>query len=300
MKKLLALLISTTAIFSACSKADINSDLVNDTNLEALASTKKTVSQKVINENKDNIQKVAKGIFTNKFADGLKPKTSKNDFDNLNPAFNGEVIFNSLNNNEIDKTSLYLLSDDAVRKEFSKHGTPDSLAKITDTQANQLLSVLKAGDIILCGNDDSFIHTIVYEGNGVIIHSLASLDPKYWGVVKESLKTYLGRSERDKFVVLRAKNITSDDIKKELEFANKQVGKPYDSLFLFNSGDRFYCTELGYQSILAMTTKVRVLPHKEKYGWQIVSNDDFMDSPDFDTVWTLGRERAAIGKNHTY
>ncbi len=84
----------------------------------------------------------------------------------------------------------------------------------------------------------------------MIIHSLASLDPKYWGVVKESLKTYLGRSERDKFVVLRAKNITSDDIKKELEFANKQVGKPYDSLFLFNSGDRFYCTELGYQSIL--------------------------------------------------
>lgn len=301
MKKLLAVLISTTAILSSCSKIDENANLMPSDNVEALSiTTKKTVSQKVINDNKQNIQNVAKDLFTKKFADGLKPKKIKNDLPPLPPNFNGEEIFNTLNTNEVDKTDLYKMSDDYVRKEFSKHGTPDNLPRITDAQADQLISVLKAGDIILCGNDDSFIHTIVYEGNGIIIHSLASIDPKYWGVVKEPLKTYLARSERDKFVALRVKNATEQDIAQELDFANKQIGKLYDSLFLFNSSDRFYCTELGYKSVTSMTTKVRVIPHNEKYGWKIVSNDDFMDSPDLDTVWTLGRDRAVIGKLHSY
>lgn len=301
MKKLLALLISSTTLFSACSQLDGNSSFVANDTVEALSSnSKKQVSQKIIDANKENIQKVAKDLFTKKFADGLKLKKIKNDLPQMPANFNGEEAFNALNNNDIDKTELYKLSDDYVKKEFGKHGIPDNIPRITDSQTNQLLGVLKAGDIILCGNDDSFIHTIVYEGNGVIIHSLANLDPKYWGVVKEPLKTYLARSERDKFVVLRVKNTSSEDITKELEFANKQIGKSYDSLFLFNASDRFYCTELGYKAVTSMTKPVRVLPHKEKYGWQIVSNDDFMDSPDLDTVWTLGRDRAPIGKLHSY
>lgn len=32
---------------------------------------------------------------------------------------------------------------------------------------------LRPGDVILCGNDDSFVHGIVYLGNGEIVHSLA-------------------------------------------------------------------------------------------------------------------------------
>ncbi|MBM3267694.1 MAG: hypothetical protein FJZ01_08615 [Candidatus Sericytochromatia bacterium] len=36
---------------------------------------------------------------------------------------------------------------------------------------------LKPGDVILCGNDDSFVHAIYYMGNGEIVHSLAQEKP---------------------------------------------------------------------------------------------------------------------------
>ncbi|MFN8673998.1 MAG: YiiX/YebB-like N1pC/P60 family cysteine hydrolase [Candidatus Sericytochromatia bacterium] len=293
MKKIISILFVSSLLIS-CSTNNI------ENNLEQTEIYKNTSSKKLSEDTNKNIQKVTKALFTEKFADGLKSKSLKNDLPPIPANLDLKEAFNLLNNNSFDKTQLYPYSDEFIKKEFAKHGVPDNLPRINESQINELLAKLKSGDIILCGNDDSFIHTIVYEGNGMIVHSLASIDPKFWGVVRESLKDYVARSERDKFVVLRAKNKTAEDIKKEIEFAKNQIGKPYDSMLLYGSDDRFYCTELGYKSVLAMNNPPRVFPHDEKYGWKIVTNDDFMDSPDFDTVWTLGRQRAPIGKKHTY
>ncbi|MEK7434406.1 MAG: YiiX/YebB-like N1pC/P60 family cysteine hydrolase [Cyanobacteriota bacterium] len=305
MKKLLVSVFITSILLSSCSKIDeINTQsLEQETSLEALAANDVSKMspqeiEKILIANQKDVEKVAKMIFQNNFSDEAEIQSYKNDF--VNPEFKGGVIFNILNKSSLGRGVLSKIGNYVVKKKFAKPDIVDTIPRVNDSQANQLLSVLKAGDVILCGNDSSFIHAIVYEGNGTIIHSLGSPNPKFWGVVKEPLKTYLARSERDKFVVLRAKNTTPDDIKKELEFANKQIGKKYDALFLLNDDDAFYCTELAFRSLLAMDHKPRIFPHKVKFGWELVENTDIMDSPDLQTIWTLGRDRAPISKIHTY
>ncbi len=50
---------------------------------------------------------------------------------------------------------------------------PNPRITVNSPEFAELKKTLKPGDIILCGNDDSFVHGIVYLGNGEIVHSLA-------------------------------------------------------------------------------------------------------------------------------
>jgi hypothetical protein len=50
---------------------------------------------------------------------------------------------------------------------------PNPRITIDSAEFAQLEKTLKPGDLILCGNDDSFVHGIVYIGNGEIVHALA-------------------------------------------------------------------------------------------------------------------------------
>lgn len=308
MKKKLATIMLTMSFLSACSTSN---DIATDPSLETPSITQTYASknsaplnmsdqevEKLVTANRAEIAKVSQAIFMKYYADEAEVSGFKNDF--VDPAFKGGVIFNVLNKSKFARSLLYGISSVVLKKKFAKHDAVDTLPRINDQQSDQLINALKPGDIILCGNDSSFIHAIVYEGNGIIIHSLGSSNPKYWGVVRENIKTYFARSERDKFVALRAKNTTPDDINKEIAFAKKQIGKAYDSMFLINDDDKFYCTELAFRALLAMDHAPRILPHKEKLGWELIANEDFMDSPDLETVWTLGRDRAPIAKINKY
>ncbi|MEB3236384.1 MAG: YiiX/YebB-like N1pC/P60 family cysteine hydrolase [Candidatus Sericytochromatia bacterium] len=44
---------------------------------------------------------------------------------------------------------------------------------VDSAEFKALKAALKPGDVILCGNDDSFVHAIVHLGNGEIVHALA-------------------------------------------------------------------------------------------------------------------------------
>ncbi|MFN8577823.1 MAG: YiiX/YebB-like N1pC/P60 family cysteine hydrolase [Candidatus Sericytochromatia bacterium] len=309
MKKNLALLfISSTLFMSSCSNDEIiNTPVVNQNQVQSKSQkTQNSINmsqqeiEKLINENKSEIEKVAKIIFMTKFADEAEVAnfTRQNAF--INPAFKGGAIFNLLNKSEFAQKLLKGIGNYAVKKKFSKPDTPDNFPLITAQETDELLKVLKAGDIILCGIDDSFIHSIIYAGNGIIIHSLGSPNPKFWGTIKEPLTTYFKRSNRDKFVVLRYTKATQEDINKAIEFADKQVGKPYDSLFLINDDNAFYCTELVFRALMNMNTPPKIYPHKEKFGWELIANEDFMDSPDLETIWTLHRDRNPAGKLNKY
>lgn len=50
---------------------------------------------------------------------------------------------------------------------------PNPRITVDSAEFAELKKNLKPGDVILCGNDDSFVHAIVYLGNGEIVHSLA-------------------------------------------------------------------------------------------------------------------------------
>lgn len=297
MKKSLVVLSSFIILLSGCQNDE--SLLVNpDSQVQQVQSlaASDAEAEKTINANQKELDAVATRIFAEYFADETDV-TVKNDVMVQNK---GGILFNLLNKSKIAQKVAYTLSNYPVKAKFNKHGVADNLPKINSQQINTLLGVLKPGDLILCGNDDSFVHAILHTGNGQIVHSLASKDPKFWGVVKEPLTTYLNRSSRDKFVVLRYKNLDSKELAKSVKYAEEQVGKPYDTLFLMNSESRFYCTELVYQSVMQMSNPPKVYPHKAQIGWQLVTNEDFMDSPDLETVWTLNKTRPAVAKLHKY
>ena len=315
MKKSLALLSSVIVLLSACSSdetllAPEMQEAINNTqNVQSFANTlpQKPIEQyteaeinKIISENKEDIDALSKIVYMQRFADESEPVVNAKAKNDASLQFKGGFLFNLLNKSKIAQKLVYTVANPVVRKKFAKHGVEDDAPRINDTKTKELLSVLKPGDVILCGNDDSFIHAIFYEGNNSIVHSLASQNPKFWGVGNEKLTDYLARSERDKFVVLRYKNLTQDDFLRAQAYAKKQVGKKYDTLFLVNDESKFYCTELVFRSLLAMSKPPRVYPHTEKVGWQLITNEDFMDSPDFETIWTLNRDRDPIGQDHQY
>jgi len=255
-------------------------------------------AMQTIKTNKNNISTIVESITSGNFAgnlEQLKPLLSSltpNDIKN---------IYNILTKNIEAQNFAYTISDGPVGQKFNAPSIPDNVPKISSQEISKLKSMLKAGDVILCGNDKSFVHAIFYTGDNVIVHSLATLvNGKLLGVVKQTLDEYLAKSERDTFVVLRHKNLNSQDLQKGIDYANKQVGKGYDTLFLVDSDTRFYCTEFVYQILKKMSNPPKIFTHEEKIGWTLVTVEDFMDSPDFTTIWTRNYTRPQTGQLHSY
>ncbi|MGV3522659.1 MAG: YiiX/YebB-like N1pC/P60 family cysteine hydrolase [Candidatus Sericytochromatia bacterium] len=206
----------------------------------------------------------------------------------------GPAAYKLLSTDAQVRAQLYPLSDQGVIREFNKHAPADNVPPISSAELQGLLQKMQPGDVILCGNDKSFVHGALYLGQGQIVHALATqpdMPNAFRGVVQESLSTYLQRSERDTFVVLRARSMNPADFQRVQAFARQQVGKGYDSLFLNASDERFYCTELVWKALRQMSQPPRVQPHKIQYGWEMVTVEDFMAAPDLDTVWQRNYQR---------
>ena len=307
MKKSILAGISLLLIASACAKEDnltAIQPVENSTQKVETYTAQDYQAEESATSNKESIRSITEALFTQNFADDVE-KIPVNSITNSLSTLEakGGMIFNILNKSKLAQKVGYLVADYPVRANFNKKSKPDAIAKINTTQIAELKAALKPGDIILCGNNDSFVHAILYFGNDVIVHSLATKGKdgkKFTGVIKETLSEYLFRAERDKFVVLRHKGLDPNDLQKVADYANKQIGKSYDTLFLVNSDTRFYCTELVYQSLKQLSNPPQMFPHKVKLGWQLIMNEDFMDSPDFQTVWTLNKTRPQVGLMHTY
>jgi len=253
-------------------------------------------------QNLSQILPLLKQLYATEFADALENGQPMPD---LQPILeqHGPAAFALLSQDRQAREELYPLSDQMVIREFSKPSPPDNVPPINAQELQSLLATMKPGDIILCGNNGSFIHGALYLGNGEIVHSLATqadMPDRFRGVVREALSTYTARSERDTFVVLRAAQASQRDLQQAMGFAVQQVGKGYDSLFLLASDERFYCTELVWHALRQMSRAPRVFPQKVKYGWEMVNVEDFMDSPDLSTVWERNYKRPAPGQRHRY
>lgn len=214
----------------------------------------------------------------------------------------GGLVYEGLNRLSWVRKALYLLSDKVIKYEFNKPGVPDQAPAINAAQLHDLESKLQPGDIVLCGNDDSFVHGLIYLGNDQIIHALAQLTPdgQFLGVIQETLSGYTQRVDRDKFVVLRKPGLTAQDVQRISDYAHSMLGTSYDSLFLLSTKDRVYCTEILYHALQQIAQPPRIYPHRAKYGWDLFTVEDLMDSPDLQTVWTLNYQRPAPGQLHRY
>lgn len=202
----------------------------------------------------------------------------------------GGVIYRSLQSSKILRTLGYGIASIAVKKHFSKPSVPDNVKPLDEVQSQALLATLQTGDVIECGNNGSFVHAIFYLGADRIVHALAQAGggKAMQGVCEETLSGYLKRVERDKMVVLRP-HWTPDKLAEATTFARAQVGKDYDTLFLMDNDDRFYCTELVYR-ILTKAGVASVSPHLTKQKWQLVTNEDLRNTADLDVIYRFNHE----------
>lgn len=183
------------------------------------------------------------------------------------------------------RDKAYQTSDRIIDRWFNRPDKADAIPRLSEQDLQTLKRTLQPGDVIQCGNDGSFIHGVFYVGNDVIIHALAEPmnGKRLIGVVKETLTAYTTRVARDQIVVLRPR-WTPAKLKTAVAFAEAQVGKGYDTLFLTESPDRFYCTELVYK-ILTTAKVARIQPRMVNDAWPVVMNEQLRQSPDLSVVY---------------
>lgn len=180
----------------------------------------------------------------------------------------------------------YKLAEKPVLRHFSKPSQEDKVPPLSAQERRELMALLKPGDVIQCGNNGSFVHAIFYEGDDRITHALAQsgFGKKMIGVRCETLSEYFDRVDRDTFVVLRP-TYTGKQLETAIAYARAQEGKDYDTLFMTDSDDRHYCTELVY-SALVRAGAARVEPHlASKAKWRLITNEDLRKSPDLKVVY---------------
>ncbi|RYX92471.1 hypothetical protein EON78_06445, partial [bacterium] len=237
MKKKILASLSLMLIMSACASEENLTAITPEQPVQKIETytAMDYEAEETASNNKSSIKSIAENLYMENFADDIE-KTAVNTVTNAvsNLESKGGMIFNVLNKSKLAQKLGYLVADYPVRANFNKPSKADAVAKISQEQIADLKSTLQPGDIILCGNNNSFVHAILYFGNDVIVHSLATKGKdgrKFTGVTKETLSEYLFRAERDKFVVLRYKNLNPNDLKKVADYANEQIGKSYDTLF---------------------------------------------------------------------
>jgi hypothetical protein len=202
----------------------------------------------------------------------------------------GGLFYRSLVKSQALRTLAYKLSYLPVKIHFSKPGKQDDVPPIPAAERQRLMASLQPGDVIQCGNNASFVHSAFYLGNDRIVHALAQagFGKSMIGVLEESLTDYLDRVERDKFVVLRPR-WTPETLALGLSYARAQVGKGYDTVFVTDAEDRFYCTELIYH-VLTRSGAAKVEPHLVKAKWRIITNEDLRRSPDLSVVYRFNHD----------
>jgi hypothetical protein len=176
-----------------------------------------------------------------------------------------------------------------LRVAWSRGGATDvtdGLPRLSGADARAIAERLRAGDVILMGNNGRLTHVAVYVGGGEIVHAMATektmrgwilalfdavrglfrLHEPHIGVVEEPLAAFLDRFERDTLVAVRHRGVTADNATRAIAHVRALVGRPYDYLFA-RKDEAFYCTELveevwnaalGAGSVLLPTRRVRV------------------------------------------
>lgn len=171
-----------------------------------------------------------------------------------------------------------------VDKYMTAPSPQDELPPIDSRELNDLKAKLKPGDIIMTGNNGSFIHGIIYvgqdkalqeqlekkwqmapgtlNGEGLIIHSLAAdhgaeveINGKKvyqpaggTGVIIDTIERYNARNPRDVMIAVGVQGATEADRKAVVEEGKKMIGRAYDNGFNTFDDRDIYCTEFIYKA----------------------------------------------------
>lgn len=174
-----------------------------------------------------------------------------------------------------------------VDKYMTAPSPEDNLPPIDRKEIENLKAHLKPGDIIMSGNNGSFIHGILYigqdkelqaqlekkwnlapgtlDGEGLILHSLAAdhgaeieIDGKKvyqpaggTGVIIDTLERYNGRNPRDVMIAVEVKGASQADRQAVIAAGKRMLGRGYDNGFNTFDDRDIYCTEFIYKAWMA-------------------------------------------------
>ncbi len=196
-----------------------------------------------------------------------------------------DIYNNQFDRTTFDKMRATLGLDESERwfgivdKYMSAPSPADALPEINTAEIQDMKSNLNAGDIVMTGNNGSFIHAIVYVGQdpelqaqleknwglepgalkdeGLIMHALAVDEDKGerkaggTGVVLDTIESYLERHPRDTMIAVEVKGATEADRKAVIAEGKKMVGRPYDNGFNTFDDKNIYCTEFVHKAWMA-------------------------------------------------
>lgn len=173
-----------------------------------------------------------------------------------------------------------------VDTNMSGGGGADKMPPIDHKELGNLKSHIQPGDILLNGNDGSFIHGILYVGKdaeiqakleknwglapgalkdeAMILHSLVIDEDTEvevnghkeiykaggTGVIMDTLEHYLARHPRDVMMAMSVKGATEADRTAVIAKGKEFVGKAYDRGFNTLDDEKMYCTEFVMKSWL--------------------------------------------------
>ena len=174
-----------------------------------------------------------------------------------------------------------------VDKYMTAPSPEDALPPLSAAEIKDLKAHLQPGDIIMSGNNGSFIHGIVYvgqdpelqaqlekkwqlapgalNGEGLILHSLAAdhsaeieLNGQKihqpaggTGVIIDTLERYHARNPRDVMMAVEVTGATAADRRAVIAEGKKMIGRAYDNGFNTFDDRDIYCTEFVYKAWLA-------------------------------------------------
>ncbi|MCE1247483.1 MAG: hypothetical protein LWY06_12635 [Firmicutes bacterium] len=146
---------------------------------------------------------------------------------------------------------------------------PTTVPKISAAQVEEIKSKIKPGDIILetdhrypglqilekiaAGSD--FSHAAYYVGDNKLIEANCC-EPSGVGVTEKTLDEFLAYNQS--IEIIRPNYKSEEDVKAGVNYAYKQLGKPYDSYLNSKNDDELYCSELVWRALNAGENKMEV------------------------------------------
>lgn len=174
-------------------------------------------------------------------------------------------------------TSHSRLSGDIVAEGVSKAQPGDLI--MTNDDGNYMIEILQK----LTGGAAHWTHNYMVDNDGTVMDILIDQEgPTRWPL--EHAFTDNCHAQ-----ILRPRYKSAESLEKTLEAARSRFGQMgYDFKFDLESDDNQYCQEYAYKAIKDGAPEISIEPRKALFLRNIVSAEEFQESPDIGEVWSTG------------
>ena len=181
------------------------------------------------------------------------------------------------------------------KKLLNTHYT--SHPKMSGELVEQGVAMARPGDIIITNDDGDFMiellqkmtgasadwtHNYMVDSDGTVMDILLTDNkPTRWELSHAFTDNCHAK-------ILRPKYKDATSLENTLQYARDQFDNiEYDFKFDLESDDAQYCQEYAYKALKAGAPEIRIEP-RSFFGKELVSADEFRDSPDMEEVWSSG------------